>query len=157
MEAFIESFVAQGEGQPGKQNKGKCLVDAEHMQIGLQKTTVPLFTSLFTKTHSRSHFAYSNNPVGPWIFPAFVQLESLFLTIWLLFLLPFSPAKHLDSFSKSSFIISITSAASPALGVKQYSSLSLHFLLTFLVFFFTSVVSCFALQSATGHISTFTA
>lgn len=127
------------------------------MQIGLWKTTVPLFTSLFTKTDSRSHFAYSSNPVDPWIFPAFVQLESLFLTIWLLFLLPFSPVKHLDSFSKSSFIISITSAASPALGIKQYSSLSLHFLLTFLVFFFVSVVFCFALQSDTDHTSIFTA
>lgn len=147
--------VAQGEGQPRKQNKGKRPVDAEHMQIGLRKTTVLLFTSFFTKTRSRSHFAYSSNPVGSWIFPAFVQLESLFLTIWLLFLLPFSPAKHLDSFSKSSFIVNVTYAALPALGVKQNSSLSLHFLLTFLMFFLTSVVPCFALQSAADRISVF--
>lgn len=75
--------VAQGEGQPRKQNKGKRPVDAEHMRIGLRETTVLLFTSFLTKTRSRSHFAYSSNPLGPWIFPAFVQLESLFLTIWL--------------------------------------------------------------------------
>lgn len=151
--------MAWGEGQPRKQNKGKHQVDAEHMQIGCHKTTVLLFTSFFTDTHSHSHFAYSSNPVDPSIFPAFLQLEVLilFLTIWLLFLLPFSPAKHLDSFNKSSFIINITYAALPALGIKQKSSLSSHFLLTFPVFFLTYIVSCFSLQSSAAANSIFVA
>lgn len=141
--------MAWGQGQPRKQNKGEQRVDAEHMQIDLHKTTVLLFASFFTDTGSRSHFAYSSSPADRYVFPAFLQLEVLilFLTIWLLFLLPFSPAKHLDSFNKS-FIINITYAASPALGIKQKSSLSPHFLLTFPVFFLSYIVSCFSLQSS---------
>lgn len=131
--------VAWGEGQPTKQNKGKHQVDAEHMQIDFHKTTVLLFASFFTDTRSHSHFAYSSNCVDPYIFPAFLQLEVLnfFLSIWLLFLLPFCPTKHLDSFNKSSFIINITYAALPAWGITQKSSPSSHFLLSFPVSFLT--------------------
>lgn len=129
------------------------------MRVGLHKATVLFLTSFFTHTRSRTHFAYSSNPVDPHIFPAFLQLEVLILfhTIWLLFLLPFSPAKHLGSFNKSSFIVNITYAALPALGIKQKSSLSSHFLLTFPVFFLTYIVSCIPLQSPAAANSIFIA
>lgn len=121
----------------------------------LSQNNCPLFTSFFTDTCSHSHFAYSSNSVDPYFSPAFLQLEVLilFLTIWLLFLLPFSPAKHLDSFNKSSLRSSLRSNLRfcIALRIKQKSSLSSHFLLTFPVFFLSHVVSCFSLLSSAGN------
>lgn len=93
--------------------------------------------------------------------PDFLQLEVLilFLTMWLLFLLPFSPAKHSDSSNKSSFRSNISDAALPPLRIKQKSAFPSHFLLTFSVFFLSYflIVSWFSLLSSSAANSIFIA
>lgn len=151
--------VAWGEVQPRRQNKGKHQVDAKHMHISCHKTTV-LCSLISSLIHTAILTLLIPAILQILIFsPAFLQLEVLilFFTIWLLFLLPFGPAKHLDSFNKSSFRSNISYAALSALGIKQKSALSSHFLLTFPVFFLSYIVSCFSLLSSSAANSVFIA